>query len=306
MLLSLAIEKYFRHLRNIQSASKYTIRNYEKSLNVLQKLCGDQAEVREITLDTIDQINDHVFDLKTRDNEPISQRTRNIYLIPIRSFLKYCIRRDLDDPILSPEKVELVKADPRDVSGLSAEELDALRESNPSKNSLINVRDRAIVEMLFSTGLRISELCALNRKHINLKTKEFSIMGKGKKIRVVFMTDRAVDCISKYLQEREDNWSPLFINAKMRKDEFETKGESRRISRTAIEVMIRDRGRKAGIVKPVTPHVLRHTFATTLLRNGADLRSVQEMLGHANISTTQIYTHCVNADLNKTHQTYLE
>ncbi len=306
MLISLALEKYFRHLRNIQSASKYTIRNYEKSLKLLQELCGTDADVRDIKLATIDQINDHVFDLKTRDGSPISQRTRNIYLIPIRSFLKYCLKRDLDDPILSPDKIELVKADPRDVSGLSAEELEALRNCNVSKNTMINARDRAIVEMLFSTGLRISELCALNQEHINLNTKEFSILGKGKKIRVVFLTDRAVKCLKGYLSERKDNWPPLFINARIRKDEFETNGESRRISRTAIEVMVRDRGRRAGITKPVTPHVLRHTFATTLLRNGADLRSVQEMLGHANISTTQIYTHFVNADLKKTHEKYLE
>lgn len=306
MLLSEAIEKYFRHLRNIQSASKYTIRNYEKSLALLQEICGENAQLHDISLETIDQINDHVFDLKTRDGQPISQRTRNIYLIPIRSFLKFCIRRDLDDPILAPEKIELVKADPRDVSGLSADEMEALRNYNNAKNPLINARDRAIVEMLFSTGLRISELCALNREHINLETKEFSVLGKGKKIRTVFLTDRAVICLDRYLRLREDNWPPLFINARSRRDEFETNGESRRISRTAIEVMIRDRGRKAGITKPVTPHVLRHTFATTLLRNGADLRSVQEMLGHSNISTTQIYTHFANADLKKTHEKYLE
>jgi len=306
MLITEGLERYFRHLRNIQNASKYTIRNYEKSLHLLQEIAGEKAHVRDVDLNILDQINDHVFELKTRDGSPISQRTRNIYLIPIRSFLKFCLKRDLDDPILSPDKIELVKADPRDVSGLDVDEMEALRNCNLSKNPLINARDRAIIEMLYSTGLRISELCALNQENLNLKTREFTIRGKGKKIRTVYMTERSVSCLESYLQLREDHWPPLFINARSRKDEFETNGESRRISRTAIEVMVRDRGRMAGITKPVTPHVLRHTFATTLLRNGADLRSVQEMLGHSDISTTQIYTHFVNADLKKTHQKYLD
>jgi len=173
------------------------------------------------------------------------------------------------------------------------------------KNQLIASRDRAIVEMLFSTGLRISELCSLNLENLNLETREFTVIGKGRKVRTVYLTGAAVECLQVYLHHRDDNFSPLFINARSRKDEFENKGESRRLTRTAIEIMVRDRGRKAGITKPVTPHKLRHTFATTLLRNGADLRSVQELLGHANIATTQIYTHFVNADLKKTHEKYL-
>ena len=131
-------------------------------------------------------------------------------------------------------------------------------------------------------------------------------MGKGKKIRSVYLTNRAVKMLEEYLSERTDNFPPFFVNARERKDEMETNGESRRLTRTAIEVMVRDRGRKAGITKPVTPHVLRHTFATALLKNGADLRSVQELLGHSNISTTQIYTHFANADLKRTHEKFLE
>ena len=211
-----------------------------------------------------------------------------------------------DDPILAPDKIELLKLDPRDVSGLSLEELNRLRETNVAKSNFINARDKAITEMLFCTGLRISELCKLNRENVNLKIREFSVMGKGKKIRTVFLSPKAVVLLEKYLDLRNDNFSPLFVNARSRKDEMETNGESRRISRTAIEIMIRRRGRMAGITKPVTPHILRHTFATKLLRNGADLRSVQELLGHANIATTQIYTHFVNADLKKTHEKFLE
>jgi len=207
---------------------------------------------------------------------------------------------------LAPEKLELLKTLPSDVSGLSDEELERLRETNPAKNKTIALRDRTIVEMLFSTGLRISEMCALNRENLNLKTGEFSVLGKGNKIRNVYITPNCIRLLEAYLKEREDDFHPLFINAKERADQHLKNGESRRLSRTAIEIMIRDRGRKAGITKPVTPHKMRHTFATKLLRNGADIRSVQELLGHASIVTTQIYTHVANADLKNTHSKYLE
>jgi len=306
MNLSTAIDRYLKNLRNIKNASPYTLRNYSKSLNLLVESLGEEADIQDITIDTIDQIRDLIFEKKTRDGSPIARSTQNIYLIPIRAFLKFCLQRDLAQNILAPEKIELLKTDPRDVSGLRDEELERLRSLEGNKNRTIETRDRAMIEMLFSTGLRISELCNLNCEQVNLKTKEFTVLGKGKKIRTVFMTDRAANLLKEYLAQRDDNFQPLFINARTRKDEFETKGESRRLSRTSVEIMVRNRGRRAGITKPVTPHVLRHTFATTLLRNGADLRSVQELLGHASISTTQIYTHVANADLKRVHQQYLD
>lgn len=306
MIITDAIERYLRHLKHIKNASPNTLRNYSHSLNLFVKVTGETCHLREITMSTIDNFRDGIFDLKTEKGDTLSRRTQNIYLTPVRAFLKFCIQRELDEPILAPDKIELLKLDPRNVSGLTLEELNRLRETNTSKNTLINARDRAIVEMLFSTGLRISELCHLDREHVNLRTREFSVMGKGKKIRTVYLTPTAVDLLTTYINVREDNAKPLFVNARKRPDEIETRGECRRITRTAIEVMIRDRGRRAGITKPVTPHVLRHTFATKLLRNGADLRSVQELLGHANIATTQIYTHFVNADLKRTHERYLE
>ncbi len=306
MKLSDAIDRYLKHLRNVRNASPFTIRNYKRSLDLLTNAIGENADISKIDMHTIDDFRDQIFSLQTRKGETLSRRTQNIYLTPVRAFLKFCLLRELGTNILSPDKIELLKLDPRDVQGLTFEELNRLREWNEKKNTLINARDRAIVEMLFSTGLRISELCKLNRENVNTKTREFSVLGKGKKIRTVYLTPSATELLQEYLNLREDNWPALFINARERGDEFETRGESRRLTRTAIEIMIRDRGRKAGITKPVTPHVLRHTFATTLLRHGADLRSVQELLGHANIATTQIYTHFVNADLKKTHEKYLE
>jgi len=306
MLIATAIERYFRYLKQIKNASPYTLRNYERSLNLLTDALPESANIEDINFETIDRIRDRLFEKKNKRGETLSKKTQNIYLVPIRSFLKFCIKRELSEEIMSPEKIELIKTDPSDASGLSLEELDRLRFTTGSKNQFIEARDRAIVEMLFSTGLRISELCSLNRENINLTTKEFTVIGKGRKVRTVYMTGAAVELLEDYLAQRTDNFQPLFVNARTRPDEFETKGESRRLTRTAIEVMVRDRGRKAGITKPVTPHKLRHTFATTLLRNGADIRSVQELLGHANISTTQIYTHFVNADLKRTHQKFLE
>ncbi len=306
MKLTEAITRYLKYLRNIKNASQYTLRNYQKSLDFLIEVMGQTAMISDINLHSIDDLRDLVFERKNENGETLASATQNIYLIPVRSFLKFCIKRELDENILAPDKIELLKQEQRDVSGLTMDELNRLRNYSEGKNQLITTRDRAIVEMLFSTGLRISELCSLNCENINLKEKEFSVRGKGRKLRTVFLTDLAVEKMEQYLQSRDDNWPPLFINARKRKDEFETNGESRRITSTAIEMMIRDRGRKCGITKPVTPHVLRHTFATMLLRNGADIRSVQEMLGHANISTTQIYTHVVNADLKRVHANYLE
>ncbi len=306
MKITEAIERYLKNLKHIKNASPFTLRNYKRSLDLFTETVGENRGLSKITMNDIDDFRDHIFSLKSRDGESLSRATQNIYLTPVRAFLKFCIIRELDENILSPDKIELLKLDPRDVSGLSKDELDRLRDWNGGKSDLIRTRDRAIIEMLFSTGLRISELCKLNRENVNLKTKEFTVMGKGKKIRSVYLTNRAVKMLEEYLSTREDNFPPFFINARERKDEIETNGESRRLTRTAIEVMVRDRGRKSGITKPVTPHILRHTFATSLLKNGADLRSVQELLGHANISTTQIYTHFANADLKKTHEKFLE
>ncbi len=305
MLITQGIEKYLRYLKNVKNSSPYTLRNYSKSLGFLVEVMGEKAHIKDLNLHTVDDYQDFVFQKTNRKGQPLSSKTRNIYLIPLRSFLKFAIKRELDDPIMNPEKIELLKTNPSDVSGLTLDELDTLRNYREGKNAFIDARDRGLVEMLFSTGLRISELCALNLEHVNLKTKEFSIIGKGNKVRTVYLTDLCTRILQSYLDLRNDNFRPFFINARTRKDEFENHGESRRLSRTAIEIMIRNRGRKCGITKPVTPHKLRHTFATTLLRNGADIRSVQEMLGHSNISTTQIYTHVANADLKKTHNQYL-
>lgn len=306
MRIDLAIEKYLRYLVNLKNASKYTLKNYKRALTNFADIVGAEKKLSEISLSHLDELYDFLFELKNRRGEPIAANTKNLYLIPVRSFLKFCIKRDLDENILAPEKIELTKSSARDVSGLTPDELDRLRNFNEYKNPVIALRDHALIELFYSTGLRISELQALNRDQINLNLGEFSVLGKGKKYRTVYLTDSATEKLQKYFDVRTDNYPPAFLNARVRADEFETKGESRRLSKTSMENMVRTRAIRAGITKPVTPHKLRHTFATHLLRNGADLRSVQEMLGHSNISTTQIYTHVVNADLKATHKKFLE
>lgn len=309
MKISQAVERYIRSLKNIKNASPYTVRNYVRAFDFLIEAIGDK-HLRDMSIGDTDVIYDILNEKTNKKGEPLSQRTKHLYLVPIRSLLKFAIKRELDDPILNPEKIELPTFDPRDVAGLTLEELDRLRAVSTGKTDMIQTRDRAIVEMLFSTGLRISELCSLNREHVNLETKEFTVIGKRKKVRTVYLTDNATELLQHYLDLRTDNLIPLFLNVKNNRktvDELEDLGDrSRRLSRTSIEIMVRKRGRMAGITKPVTPHVLRHTFATTLLRHGADIRSVQELLGHSSISTTQVYTHVVNADLKKTHGEFLK
>ena len=215
----------------------------------------------------------------------LDKPTQNYYVIALRMFLKYLAKRNVES--LDAEKIELAKLPQRELDLLSSEDLERLLKA-PDGSSAKALRDRAILEMFFSTGLRISELCNLKIDEINLKRGEFSVRGKGGKIRVVFLSERAKGAISNYLEKRgnvdNDKLFPM--------------------TPRSIQRMIKKYAIKAGIAKKVTPHVLRHAFATDLLQNGADLRSVQAMLGHANISTTQIYTHFTDKQLKEVHRAF--
>ena len=236
MFLSAAITRYLRYLHNVKNASEYTLRNYDKALRLFTDVVGSEASLSDIDLAVIDDFRDKIFTLKSRRGTKISRNTQNLYLIPVRSFLKFCHQRDLCENLVAPEKIELVKPDPRDVSGLNAEELERLRQADTHKNQIIANRDRAIVELLFATGLRISELAALNREQINLQTREFTVIGKRKKIRPIFLTSRSAECLQAYFDLRTDNFPPVFLNARKRRDEFETNGESRRLSKPRSKI----------------------------------------------------------------------
>lgn len=242
----------------------------------------------------------------------LKRQTQNYFLVALRSFLRYLIRQKL--PVVSPEMIELGKNRDRNIKFLQPVELEKLFRSVDIKDKS-GLRDRAILEILFSTGLRVSELVSLNRDQINMEAGEFGVIGKGGKARVVFLSKDAKEWLQKYLRMRDDPYQPLFIRysgpkvTPLRSSSYEGQGrslttEALRLSVRSIERMIDKYRKKAGILFRIGPHVLRHSFATDLLSHGADLRSVQEMLGHKNISTTQIYTHVTNFRLKEVHEKF--
>jgi site-specific recombinase XerD len=229
--------------------------------------------------------------------ETLSKKTQNYYLIAIRAFLKYLARQEIKS--MPSERIELAKVAERQLDLITQAELARLLNS-PNGNELKDVRDKAILELLFSTGLRVSELCSLG-SDIDLSTPELSIRGKGGKIRVVFISPEARDAVKKYLKERKDMSDALFVQI----DTGSKKGKDvSPLTRRSVERIVKAHAIKAGISKKVTPHVMRHMFATDLLGNGADLRSVQALLGHSSIVTTQIYTHVTDKHLRDIHKKF--
>ena len=227
----------------------------------------------------------------------LKKKTQNYYLIALRAFLKYLAKRGVKT--LSPEYIELAKVGERHIDVISADELGRLLKA-PTGDDVKSLRDKAILELLFSTGLRVSELCSLSRD-LDLSSDEFSIRGKGDKVRVVFLSDEAKKIVKKYLDKRTDVDDAMFVKVD-RKEGSQSKEVG--LTRRSIERIVKYYAIKAGISKKVTPHVIRHCFATDLLGNGADLRSVQMLLGHANISTTQIYTHVTDSELKRIHKQF--
>lgn len=233
----------------------------------------------------------------------LKRQTQNYFLVCLRSLLRFLIKKHKLN-VLSPETIELGKRRDRNIKFLMPEDLEKLFAAVPTA-SAPSLRDRAILEVLFSTGLRVSELVSLNKDQINLESGEFGVIGKGGKARVVFISKSAKECIQKYMAKRKDAWRPLFIRYSGPKEKEEGLTDNKfRLSVRSIERMIEKYRIKAGIPFRIGPHVLRHSYATDLLQHGADLRSVQEMLGHKNIATTQIYTHVTNLQLKQVHEKF--
>lgn len=292
------LAEFLDYMEIEKGRSLKTIENYSLYLNRFYEYAGD-IEVGSIDIALVSKWRQWLNRYKGIDGREVSKTTQNYHLISLRSFLKYMARRDI--ATLAPEKIELATSKRPQVSFLDAEEVLALFEATDSSN-IVGLRDRAILELLFSTGLRVSELVKLNRDSINLDKGEFSVRGKGQKDRPVYVSDSAKDSIYSYLKERHDGFEALFVQASKRKNSQDTT-ISRLTPRTIQRIVERYRT-KAGITKHVTPHTLRHSFATDLLGNGADLRSVQSLLGHANIATTQIYTHVTDPQLKEIHKKF--
>ncbi len=311
MKLKKACNKFLEYCEITKNQSVKTLENYFHYLKRFKEFVGADSEVGEIDLDLINNYRIYLNRLQNEKKEQLlSVKTQNFHLISLRAFLKYLAKNDIKT--LSAEKIELSKIPDRTVDCLEREELEKLFKT-PNRLNLRGKRDYAILRTLYSTGLRVSELSGLNIDLINLNSGEFRVLGKGRKQRIVFLSKDAITAIKEYLQARKDKEKAVFINhgrgCSTKNNSLhslltEGKVSERRLTTTMIQFLIRNYAKKAGIVKKVTPHKLRHSFATELLKNGADIRSVQEMLGHSSITTTQIYTHLTNRHLKKIHEKF--
>jgi site-specific recombinase XerD len=287
-----------------KSLSPLTIRDYrhylDRFISWLESITHS-LKAENIDLDLIMKYRVYLANFKTPKGIAIKKITQNYHVICLRSFLRYLVtRRDINT--LNPDKIELPKSEGRIVSFLNSDQLTRLLNC-PQISDEIGLRDRAILELLFSTGLRVSELTRLNKDQLNFETKEFGVKGKGNKVRVVFLSDTATEWIKRYLTVRKDSFKPLFIRYSRERSE-EKQGEKMRLSPRSIQLIVKKYSKKAGLPFDAHPHTLRHSFATDLLIQGADLRSVQEMLGHESIRTTQVYTHVTNKHLKEVYRKY--
>lgn len=311
MEISSELDKYSKqflvYLEVEKGHSPLTIRNYRHYLGRFFSWAEKQnaSGPADITLELVRNFRIYLNRIGGEQEHNLKKITQNYHLIAIRSFLKYLAKRDVKS--LAPEKIELAKTGERQINFLNSEEVNRLI-SAPKTDNLIGLRDRAILETLFSTGLRVSELCSLNRDQINLKSGEFSVKGKGGKVRVVFLSQPAKTAIENYLKRRNDKDKALFIRHGRKKKPLQPLPEEPkkgwRLTARTVQRILNKYGKKAGIVKKVCPHAIRHSFATDLLMAGGDIRSVQALLGHASITSTQIYTHVTNKRLRDIHRQF--
>lgn len=305
------ITDYLEYLEIDKNRSQKTVENYDRYLQKFTEW-SKISEPKEITEKLVHKFRVHLNHLKNQHKKNLSRKTQNGYVIAIRGFLKFLAKKDIK--ALSAEKIELGKTKERVIDFLTIEEvhlfLDTIHKDEPEFNqnklylqktqNLRKLRDLAIFSLLFSSGLRVSELVSLNREQVNLDRQEFSVIGKGSKVRLVFISSDTKKILEKYLNKRFDVDPALFIRIPLHPE----REDDLRLTARSIQRFAKDYASKAGILKKVTPHVLRHSFATDLLQNGADIRSVQALLGHSSINTTQIYTHVTNQRLKEVHQKF--
>lgn len=303
-----AVLRFLEYCELDRNLSVKTVRMYGYYLTFFQQwLLKVNPNVKDFEVEKVDENTIRNFRLfisheyKNPYKGELKRQTQNYFLVALRSFFRYLIKQKL--AVISPEIIELGKQRDRNIKFLLPEELEKMFQVVEVKD-IGGLRDRAILEVLFSTGLRVSELANLNREQVNLEAGEFGVIGKGGKARVVFLSKKAKEWLQKYFHQRNDPYRPLFIRYSGPKISKGISDEKFRLSVRSIERMVDKYRKKAGILFRIGPHVLRHSYATDLLSHGADLRSVQEMLGHKNISTTQIYTHVTNLRLKEIHEKY--
>lgn len=290
---------YIEHLEVEGGRSAKTAENYTLYLERFVEF-SDNVSVAKITSELIRKYRLWLNRYKNDNEDELAIVTQSYHLIALRGFLTYLAKRDIAS--LSPEKIELPKTVRRQVTFLHYDEVVRLLDTIPL-DSDTGLRDRAIVELLFSSGLRVSELVNLNRDHVNTTRREFMVRGKGQKDRPIFIGESAATRVTDYLEARIDNLPPLFLSYS-RNNNATTSGDYRRLTARSIQRIVTKYAKLAGITKHVSPHTMRHSYATDLLMNGADIRSVQSMLGHSNISTTQVYTHVTDEHLRDVYEKF--
>lgn len=302
-----AVLNFLEYCELDKNLSQKTVKMYGYYLNFFQGWLLKKENKEDFDIEKIDEntIRDFRLFLSNQYKNPfkgvLKKQTQNYFLVALRSFFRFLIRQK--QKVIAPEMIDLGKQSDRNIKFLLPEELNNLFKIVDIKDEK-GLRDRTILEVLFSTGLRVSELVGLNREHVNIDSGEFGVIGKGGKARVVFLSKNAKEWLKKYLEKRTDSTRPLFIRYSGPKSRQGLTDESLRLSARSIERMIDKYRKKAGILFRIGPHVLRHSYATDLLQHGADIRSVQEMLGHKNISTTQIYTNVTNPHLKEVHEKF--
>lgn len=298
------VNQFLEFLEVEKNASKLTIRNYKHYLERFLRFGASQSPTlsnpASINLEVVRKYRLYLSRFVDKSGISLKHITQNYHLIALRAFLRYLIKRDV--VTLSPEKIDLAKAESRSLKFLERDQVERLLNM-PEISYEAGLRDKVIMEILFSTGLRVSELSKLNRDSINLERKEFGVIGKGGRARVVFLSDKACMWLERYLIKRQDHVRPLFIRYAGKKA-ITGSDESYRLTVRSIQRIVEKYVKKARLPIKITPHGLRHSFATDLLTGGADIRAIQEMLGHKNISTTQIYTHVTNPRLREIHKKY--
>lgn len=307
MDLQTLVREFLEYLEIERNVSKLTIRNYKHYLGrFLGFLAGHSPTPplpAAITAESIRQFRLYLSRFSDERGMTLKRVTQNYHLIALRSFLKYLAKRDI--AVVSADKIDLPKAESHSIKFLERDQIERLLNMPQNMGTPEGLRDKAILEVLFSTGLRVSELVGLNRDQVNLERREFGVIGKGRRQRVVFLSDKAAEWLGKYLAGREDKTRPMFIRYAGKKPrENDASGESLRLTSRSVQRLVEKYVRAAKLPIKITPHGLRHSFATDLLSGGADLRAIQELLGHKNVSTTQIYTHITNPQLRAIHERF--
>ena len=306
------IDQFLEYLEIEKGCSKLTIRDYRHYLEVFADWYSPTPStgsgpnglphktINDLDLISVRRFRDFLANRKDEKGRMLKKVTQNYYVIALRSLLRFLLKNDIKT--LEPSKIDLPKTESRSLKFLERDQIDRL-VTMPDTHKEEGKRDRAIMELLFSTGLRVSELVSLDHERVNLERREFGVIGKGGRARVVFISDRAAQWIGEYLNARSDVFKPLFIRYSRGVDEADN-GAKMRLTARSIERIVKKYVKMARLPVDATVHTLRHSFATDLLTNGADIRSVQEMLGHKNIATTQIYTHVTNKQLRDVHKAF--